>query len=100
MLSPNLKSQRVQGTKREDENLPGIDCHNNPGLVVKLTVSHGQQLPGKERGKLCRLNKLLPWNAEDYCLWISVRCGHFLDHSHFSHTPAPNLPLAAHSSGR
>jgi hypothetical protein len=43
MLSPNLKSQRVQGTKREDENLPGIDCHNNPGLVVKLTVSHGQQ---------------------------------------------------------
>ena len=49
MLSPNLKSQRVYGTKREDENLPGIDCHDNPGLVVKLTVSHGQQLLGKER---------------------------------------------------
>ena len=39
-----LQSKRVQGTKRKDDDLPGIDGGNNTCLVVELVTSHGQQL--------------------------------------------------------
>jgi hypothetical protein len=38
-----FQSERVQGTERKDDDLPGVDGSNYSCLVVELGTSHGQR---------------------------------------------------------